>query len=294
MTTVLVVDDSRVEQRLAGGLLSEVGITPVYAGNGREALEMIARSAPDLVLTDLQMPEIDGLELVQEARLRFPRVPIVLMTAFGSEETAVAALKAGAASYVPKRNLASDLTSTVQVVLGVARVRREQAQVLDSLEETQSRFCLSNDGTQLQPLIEHLQRELRDVDFCPEGELIRVGTALYEALHNAIEHGNLELSSESREAPGEHLRLINERRGSAPWCERKVRLCSRLTRDRATYIVEDDGAGFDVASLPDPTDAANLEKTSGRGLLLIRVFMDDVSFNESGNQITMVKCRSTE
>ena len=60
---------------------------------------------------------------------------------------------------------------------------------------------------------------------------------------------------------------------------------------RVRLIVRDEGPGFDVSSLPDPTDPANLGKSSGRGLLLIRTFMDDVRFNAAGNEITLSKRR---
>jgi CheY-like chemotaxis protein len=123
--SVLVVDDSPFDRRLAGRIIeSSVGLTPLYAGNGREALELLERESPAAVLTDMQMPEIDGLELVNEVRSRYPGVPVVLMTAHGSEEIAILALQAGAASYVPKRALSSDLIRTLKQVLDVAAVDR--------------------------------------------------------------------------------------------------------------------------------------------------------------------------
>ena len=57
----------------------------------------------------------------------------------------------------------------------------------------------------------------------------------------------------------------------------------------AIYTVRDEGPGYDPSSLPDPTDPANVEKVSGRGLFLIRTFMDQVYHNETGNEITMIK-----
>ena len=54
-------------------------------------------------------------------------------------------------------------------------------------------------------------------------------------------------------------------------------------------MVRDDGRGFDPSKLPDPTDPANLQKCCGRGLFLIRTFMDEVRFNDTGNEITMIK-----
>ena len=85
-------------------------------------LKRLERAAPALVLTDIQMPEMDGLELVRQMKSRFPAIPVVLVTAYGSEEVAAIALKVGAASYVPKRNLNRDLVPTLQVVLEAAGI----------------------------------------------------------------------------------------------------------------------------------------------------------------------------
>jgi len=64
-----------------------------------------------------------------------------------------------------------------------------------------------------------------------------------------------------------------------------------LSSDAATFTVRDEGPGFDVAELPDPTDPENMLKPGGRGVMLIRTFMDETSYNEIGNEITMTKHR---
>jgi hypothetical protein len=66
------------------------------------------------------------------------------------------------------------------------------------------------------------------------------------------------------------------RRQEPPYRDRRVRVRATLTRAAAVYEIEDDGPGFDVSRLPDPTDPANLERVGGRGLMLIRAFMDAV------------------
>jgi anti-sigma regulatory factor (Ser/Thr protein kinase) len=112
--------------------------------------------------------------------------------------------------------------------------------------------------------------------------------ALREALVNAIEHGNLEVSSRLRELDDDsYVREVRRRRETEPYRSRRVTLCARETRDEVTYVIKDEGPGFDVGSLPDPTRPENLEKASGRGLLLIRAFMDEVSHSPSGNEITL-------
>jgi anti-sigma regulatory factor (Ser/Thr protein kinase) len=137
-----------------------------------------------------------------------------------------------------------------------------------------------------------LQRQLQHKGLFNDNVLLRVSMALREALVNAIEHGNLEVSSSLREADDDsYVQELRRRREINPYRDRRVKLFARETRDDVTYVIRDEGPGFDVASLPDPTDPENLEKASGRGLLLIRAFMDEVLHNPTGNEITLIKRR---
>jgi CheY-like chemotaxis protein/anti-sigma regulatory factor (Ser/Thr protein kinase) len=291
MATVLVVDDNPVDRHLAVSLLEKTpGMKAEQAGNGRAALEVIRNRQPDLVLTDLVMPEMDGLTLVQEIRSNFPLVPVILMTAFGSEEIAIQALQKGAASYVPKPNLAKDLAETVESVLALSQADHNQQRLLECLTQTQSEFLLDNDPSLIPPLIGYLQENLSRMKLCDEIGRIRVSVALQEALINAIHHGNLEVSSELREKDDKaYLQLIEDRRRHKDYRSRRVYVSARESPAEAVYTIRDEGPGFDPSRLPDPTDPANLERVAGRGLLLIRTFMDEVYHNEKGNQITMIK-----
>jgi CheY-like chemotaxis protein len=298
MAKILVVDDSAVDRRLVGSFLEkhtppdqEAPLTVLYAADGKEGLAAIQRENPDLVLTDLQMPEMNGLQLVEEVKMKFPAIPVILMTAHGSEEIAIQALRRGAASYVPKRNLARDLLETVDDVLGVAGLKRHERLVLDECwVQTESLFRLSNDLSLIAPLIGHLQDNLTRMKVCDENGLIRVAVALREALSNAILHGNLEVDSALRSEDGKaYYALIEQRRREEPYEERYVHVSAKESRDEAVYVIRDEGPGFDPATLPDPLDPANLENVSGRGLLLIRTFMDEVHHNQAGNEITMIK-----
>jgi anti-sigma regulatory factor (Ser/Thr protein kinase) len=77
----------------------------------------------------------------------------------------------------------------------------------------------------------------------------------------------------------------------APYTSRRVLVCTDIGRDEVSWTVRDQGKGFDPRAVPDPTDPKNLDRSHGRGLLLIRTFMDSVSHNEAGNEITMIKRR---
>ncbi|MBX9584989.1 MAG: response regulator [Gemmataceae bacterium] len=292
---VLIVDDSPVDRLVTGRLLAKAGGWRVaHAGDGEEALAAIGREVPAAVLTDLQMPRMDGLALVERVREDYPKVPVVLMTGNGSEEIALAAMRAGAASYVPKRSLATELVATLERVLAASRTDGQRARVLGCLAGRVSRFVLENDPGLVQPLLAMLREDLLAVGVCDQTEATRVGIALEEALLNAIYHGNLGVSSNlKQEGDGSAFyQLADERRGLAPYCDRRVRVGVRVTAAAAAFVVADDGPGFDVSALPDPTDPENLIRPSGRGILFMRMFMDDVRYSPKGNRVTLVKRRA--
>lgn len=296
MPTILIVDDSAVDRKLVGGLLSkEDDIQVTFACNGSEAIDLMQRQTPDVVVTDLMMPEMDGLQLVRTLHEQFPLVPVVLMTSAGSEEIAVKALQLGASSYTPKSVLAESLLDTVKHVLNVATHNRSYSRLMQCMTERVTKFELENDYTLLPPLIGGLQDEISLTGLCDEAERVRVGVALDEALVNAMYHGNLELSSELRDHDFErYMELADARRAQEPYCHRRLHVQAVLSYNEAAFTIRDDGPGFDHRQLPDPRDPANLEHLGGRGVLLMRTFMDDIRYNEKGNEVTMIKRRSSQ
>ena len=155
-------------------------------------------------------------------------------------------------------------------------------------------FDLENDRSLIAPLVGFLQEGVSQLGICDESEQMRVGIALDEALVNALYHGNLEVGSELREGDGEaYHQLIEQRIKEAPYCGRRVTLHATLSKEEAVFEVIDEGPGFDPATLPDPTDPANLDRVSGRGILLMRTFMDDVQYNEVGNSVKMTKRKAS-
>lgn len=294
MSTVLVVDDSATDRRLAGGLLKKHHVLDViFADNGMAALAQVAERVPDLILTDLQMPQMNGLELVGTLRREFPQVPVVLMTGQGSEEIAVQALRAGAASYVPKRRLAQDLLETVKCVLAASREQRNHSDIMSCMVTNESCFVLENDLMLIASLARYLRQAVRSTRLCEETEYVRIGVALEEALMNAYYHGNLEVSSKLRE--GDHkafYELAKQRSGLAPYKDRHVHVQVRLSPSETVFVIRDEGPGFDPCSLPDPSDPSNLERPCGRGVMLMRTFMDVVQYNAAGNEVTLIKGRN--
>ena len=290
MAQILVVDDSLADREMAGHLLEKESWSVLYAADGRQALTQMNAHDVDLVLTDLVMPELDGLAFVEQAKVDHPLVPVVLMTARGSEEIAVRALEAGAASYVPKKRLVRDLGEVVQRILDTSKEHQSDTRLLGRLREAS--FELENDLDLISSLVNYLTRVLRDASMFDESDCHGIATALDEALTNAYYHGNLEVRSEVREHDARAYRALSDkRRRLAPYRDRRILVNASLTPSEARFVVKDNGRGFDTGDVPDPTLPENLEQPSGRGIFLMKTFLDDVSYNEVGNEVTLLKRR---
>ena len=295
--TVLIVDDSVIDRHLAGAIVQKLEGWKASLRRQRHRSPAAAQASalPDLVLTDMLMPEMDGLELVQAIRNQYPLLPVILMTAHGSEDIAIQALQRGAASYVPKKSLARDLAETMEQVLA-AGPHQHQASSRSSkaCRGMRSSSCWITTCSWCRRWSAIWKTTSCKMKLCEPAGLILLGVALHEALTNAIFHGNLELSSAIKEQDEKKYYSMAVERTAAAALPRSPRLRHHHLDPRdasPSWSATRDPASI-RRSLPDPTDPSNLEKVSGRGLLLIQTFMDHVEHNDRGNQITMVKRRT--
>lgn len=298
MNHILIVDDSAVDRQLAAGLLEHIGRFHVeYASDGAEALEHLEASLPLAVVTDLKMPVMDGLELTRRVSRQFPHVPVILMTAHGSEEIALEALLQGAVDYVPKSRLGVDLPRAVQKILAAAEGGSRE-RLVSCVQSEEFHFVMENEPRLVGDVAAHARAAACDLKITgPQGGM-RLAKAVAEAIYNAMEHGNLELKEAGPPSPADDAAMESiwlARSQLSPYSERRVRVASTFSRDAVRVTVEDDGPGFDYAALPDiGVDPSYVTSGAAHGLVLIRMFMDEVTFNDAGNQITMVKRRSAD
>ncbi|HLQ45574.1 MAG TPA: response regulator, partial [Planctomycetaceae bacterium] len=178
MTRILVVEDSSTQARFLKDTLVSEGFCVTVTRNGAEALDEICRQPPHLVLTDLIMPIMNGLELVEQMRKRFPRVPTVLITEYGSEDVVAEALLRGAVGYIPKRRIETDLLRTLESVLGLAKANPRHQKLLDCWTSNELRFVLDNDLSVVPHLVSHLQDCVGLMRLCDDTSLLRTAIAL--------------------------------------------------------------------------------------------------------------------
>lgn len=296
MPKILIVDDNLIDRQNAAKILCEDNDYQIeFVQTPAEAQTRIEAERPDIVLTDLYPCNHDGLHLVSNLHAQCPDLPVILMTDRGDEETAVEALHCGASSYVPKRLLERYLARTVRRLIDVSRDQRSRIRLLGSMKKNRCTFFLQNDLEMIPTLINYFQEGMSHMGLGDESDRLRVSVALEEAISNAIHHGNLEVDSHLREHDeSRYYACIRERQRQSPYREREVEIQVSMSETEAVFSIRDEGPGFDISELPDPTVEDNLENASGRGILLMRAFMDEVFYNDIGNLVTMTKRRVGE
>lgn len=295
LTHLLLLDNHEDRAQICDLIEQELGWQITATDGFSSNVAWLEHEYPHIVLTAVRVDGCTGTRLIEHIRGQVGDVPIVLLTGDGDDRAALKALQAGATSFVPRELIASDLIETLSRILATAQMQTRRRRLNMFLQCCDIEFELNNDPTMIAPLIAALQEQLAIMGVCTEKEMLRLGVALEEALLNGIHHGNLEVSSELRQTDGERafFQAIETRRHQSPYCDRRLHVHARITRNEGTIVVRDEGPGFDVANLPDPTDPENLTRVGGRGVLLMRTFMDEVIYNARGNEVTLVKRRTT-
>jgi DNA-binding NtrC family response regulator len=156
--SVLVVDDEELLVRSCARILEHEGFAVRTATRGREALEIISRQRPDIILTDLMLPDIDGLELLQEARQLDPEAVVIMITGFATVDSSVAAIKAGAYDYIPKPFTATQLQILVGRAARQVRLARDNERLRDQLRERHLLDGVIGSSEPMKRLFELVQR----------------------------------------------------------------------------------------------------------------------------------------
>src|SRR6202453_1215151 len=133
MPTILIVEDEAKMRRLLELNLGEDGFSTLFAGDAETALKLLRENAINLVVTDLKLPGMNGLEFLQTIKRQNASLPVVVMTAFGSVEPAVEAMKAGASDYVLKPFSLSEMRMVIHKELDVHNLREENRSLREAL-----------------------------------------------------------------------------------------------------------------------------------------------------------------
>ncbi|MEM1109837.1 MAG: ATP-binding protein [Planctomycetota bacterium] len=294
MLKMLVINPAPdTTQTLAELLSAQPDWEAATAASITQGLDALADQTFAMVIADLQLVVEDDTAHLKALTIGDAYRPVLLTGADGTVDQVVNALNAGAAGFIHQNRLGNELVDHVTRVLNAAQRNKTQARLLECMTSSTSQFAVENDPTLLPALLVRFQTSVGMFGVCDEADSTRIGMALEEALSNALYHGNLEVSSELRkESLARYYDMAADRREQSPYRERKIHITETMTTDSATFVIRDEGPGFDTAKLDVEPDPDDLEALSGRGLMLMRAFMDEVIYNDRGNQVTLVKHKS--
>ncbi len=133
---VLIVDDDYAALEMMQDLFESKGYIPLTAPNGIEALNLIKNQEPDIVLSDIRMPEMDGMQLLRVLTKEYPHIPVIMITAHGTVNTAVEAMKIGAKDYILKPLSLDEILAKVERITQLSSLIKENEYLLAKLQQT--------------------------------------------------------------------------------------------------------------------------------------------------------------
>jgi len=271
---ILVVDDDRTTRHLIALQLRGAGHSVAQAGDGKKALEKARREPFDLVVLDVWMPGMDGLELLEKLRELRPPPRVVMMTADDASETLLRAIQRHAYRYLSKPVEPAQLVEVVRAALAAGPEQRPIEVVSARADWVELLVpCERESAERIRDFLARLDSDL------PEDVRTRVGQAFGELLMNAIEWGG-------KLDPTKTVRIS----------------CLRARR-MLLYRIADPGQGFSfeglehsaLANPPDrPTEHMLVRegkglRPGGFGLLMTRQLVDELLYNEKQNEVVFIK-----
>ncbi len=292
---IMLIDESKSFRQLASIVLktefSNIKLDGVE--DTEHAIRLLRLAAYKLIVIDIAFLNSSGSDILDTLNENYPEIPVVVSSAMGIEHKVLLAFERGVIGHINKELVHDELPARIQSILNSASNPEPNSLSSNLLKEQTSKFSIPNDRHLILKINNYVAQLLQIFNICSNREQMRVLLALEEALVNAICHGNLEVSSELRGIDDEaYSQLLHERFNSPLYNDRRVEIRITVTNALAKIRIRDQGPGFDTSSLPDPREETNLGRSHGRGVLLMRSFMDEVHYNETGNEVTMIKYKT--
>lgn len=287
---VLVVEDDFASRELLKLTLENEKYQCKVAENGALGLEMFNSYLPDVVISDVRMPEMDGMELLASIRKRVKDVIIIIITGHGNEQLAIEALQLGANNYIKKPLDLADLRVLLRRYDQIVECKTLEKHIPDFVSNRTFSLEIETDIRNVSPTVQYLMRKTGNV--FENGEAVRVEVGLTELITNSIEHGNLGITSdEKKKALQENTlrKLYEERFANKKNSSKKIKIKCDYNDEFCEWIIEDEGNGFDWRKIPNPTNANLVEQLSGRGIFLSKIQFDELEYIGKGNIVIAKK-----
>ncbi len=288
---VLIVDDDSGSRALLKNLVEEQGYPAAVAPDGQRGLETFRHFRPDVVFSDVRMPGMSGLELLEAIRLEDQSALFVLVTGYGCEEYAVQALRSGANDYIHKPVFDTDFVPLVKRLAEQVEDRSAERKVRAMFSRRTFTLELDNTLERVPIIAGQLLEETSGA--IPPDQRGGVRMGLIELLMNAIEHGNLGITYQQKGAAlrvRDGLAKLTGRRLAQPeLAAKRVTVHFKMDARTCEWVIADEGAGFDWRAVPEATKGEAIYAPHGRGIMLSRLYFDSVEYQGLGNVVRLVK-----
>lgn len=287
---VLIVEDDNASRFFLESLLESNGYTFRSAANGIEGLNIFDEYKPDLVLTDIQMPIMDGLELLEAIRDKKSETIVIIITAFGTENYAIQALHLGANNYLKKPVSSQALLRLLKKYKSIITSKYSPDALPGYLINRNFQIEFKSEFNKIPKIVDKVIVESSlEID---DNIKVNIELGLVELITNAIEHGNLAIGYHEKQKAldeGTLDELYEDRVNNPKFRNRKIFIDFFTDNKIVRWTITDEGEGFDWNLLPNPTDQDHILELSGRGIFITRFLFDKVEFSGKGNVVTATK-----
>ncbi|MDM8554002.1 response regulator [Desulfococcaceae bacterium HSG7] len=287
---VLIVEDDTVSRNNMHDIVTSQKHQTKVAEDGAQGLELFKEFQPDLIFTDIQMPKMDGLEMLAAIRERDKDVIVIVNTAFGTEDYALKALKLNANNYLSKPVHFSEVVHYLKKYEIIIKDKTQMQELDIVFVRRLYTLQLPNTIGQVPRVVDHLLVTAGKA-LNPDARLgVRLG--LVELITNAIEHGNLGITYEEKGEALDNMmlgELYLERLSEPKIADRRVTIDFEHNTLGCQWVITDEGDGFDWRTLPDPTSEEAILASHGRGIFISRFQFDEMEFIGAGNAVRIFK-----
>jgi len=287
---ILIVEDDHASRLFLESLLESNNYDFRSAENGIEGLNVFDEYNPDIVLSDIKMPIMDGLELLEAIRDKNSDAIVVIITAFGSENYAIQALHLGANNYLKKPVSSQELLRLLKKYKAIISGKYSPESLPGKLINRTFSVEFKSEYTKIPKIVDKIMIESAiDIN---DSEKVNIELGLVELITNAIEHGNLGISYIEKQLAlddGKLSELFDERVHNKKFKNRNVKVDFFTDEGKYQWTITDDGEGFNWKSIPDPTDQEHILELNGRGIFISNFLFDKIEYFGKGNVVIATK-----
>lgn len=259
---ILIIDDAEEIRTSLSAIVEQLGLIPLTAGNGLEALQLLQSERVDLIITDLMMPQMDGLQFIVQSRSLNPRIPIAVISAYGDVKNATFALTRGAFNFITKPFSIKEVESIIKKGLRLRDLALGTDRLLKNIRN-RTEIIIPSYPHLIPSVTYYILKECQWRGIDNENLLNNISVCTDEILTNALVHGN---------------------KASA---HKKVSITLSFDTEKFSLTVQDEGDGFGAREYTRELKKNELDIPAKRGLFIVEYLTDMISFNDRGNEITI-------